>query len=100
MQSRRQVETLDASARTAPALAVAAQDNGRPVKLLQNARCHDADDADVPLRPALDDNEILCAIKSRTEQSSQFVAHRALDVLAAAIALVQMAGQSTGFLRV
>ena len=37
---------------------LAADDDGGPVKFLQHARRHDADDADVPEQLALDDDEI------------------------------------------
>ena len=58
-----QIKTRDAAARTAPFAALAAENDGGPVKLLEHARRDDADDADVPEQLSLDDDEIRLRIK-------------------------------------
>ena len=71
-------------------LAVAAEDDGRPVELLQHARRDDAHDADVPGQLAFDDDEIGLRVELGAHRADDFLGDAAFDLLALAVARVQV----------
>ncbi len=85
-QGGREIESFDAAPRAAPLVAFAANDNRRAIKFLENARGHDADDADVPQQLSFDQNKISRSVKPRSDGPNDFFADAALDVLPLAIA--------------
>src|SRR5208283_1244687 len=58
-----QIKTRNAAARTAPFTAFTAENDRGAVKLLEYARCDDADHADVPEQLPFDDDEVLLRVK-------------------------------------
>src|SRR5690348_11096451 len=84
-----EVETGDASARAAPLVAIAADNNGWAVESLQDARCDDADNADVPWHLAFDDDEIVLGFEFGMEIVDDLLGNIALDFLALAIAGIE-----------
>src|SRR5262245_9245864 len=57
-QGRSEIETHDAATRASPVLAFASDDDCRTIKLLGQAGCHNARNADVPERLAFHDDEV------------------------------------------
>src|SRR5882762_10351532 len=65
----REIESIDAAARTAPFLSITAKDDHRPIEFLEEPRGHDPDDPNVPWRMAIDDDEIAVAPGFRSSDS-------------------------------
>ena len=80
-----QVEPRDAAARAAELPAVAAEDDGRAVKLLEHARSHNAHHADVPGQLAFNDDEVGLRVEPGAQGADDFLGDAALDLLALAV---------------
>src|SRR5437867_9331552 len=80
-----EIEAVNAPSGAAPFLGIATQNNGRPIKLLQHPRSHDADDADVPEQLTLDNDEIFGGIESGADGCNDLLGDVALDLLTLAI---------------
>ena len=74
-------------------LAISPDNDGRPVKLLQNARGHDANNSEMPKQLALDDDEINFGLKPGPDGFNRFVGNAPLDGLALAVLPVQILRQ-------
>ena len=85
-----QVEAGDAAARAAQLVAVAAEDDGRAVELLEHARGDNAHDADVPGQLALDDDEVGLRVEPGAHGADDFLGDAAFDLLALAVVGVEL----------
>src|SRR5258705_6589905 len=84
-QRRCQVKPVDAAARTAPLLAVAAKNDRWAVELLQDARGNDANHADVPRQVAFDDNKMSGWIELTADLFDEPFCDATFDLLSLAI---------------
>ena len=92
-----QVETGNAAARAAELLAIAAEDDGRPVELLEHARRDNAHDADVPRQLTLDDDEVGLRVEPGAHRADDFLGDAAFDLLALAVVGVQLLREGQRF---
>ena len=99
-QGRREVEPFDTAPRTAPFLSFASNDDRRSVKLAQHARSDNADDSHVPEQLAFDDDVVGLRVEFCAHGANRFLGDAALDLLAFAVARVQIARQRLRFRQV
>src|SRR6185295_19428050 len=92
----REVESFDAAAGPAPFVTVAPDDYGGTMELLEHARRHDADHADVPHQLAFDDDVVGGGIEFTAQGVDGVVGDVALDLLAFAVASVETVGDRFG----
>ncbi len=95
-QRRSQIKTRNAATRTAPILALAANDKRGAIKFLQHARGNDSHHADVPVELSLHNHEIRLGIEACPHRPGDFLRHRALNFLALAILRIQSLRQRHG----
>ncbi len=96
-QCRRQIETFNAPSRPAPLIAGAPEDDGRPVKLAQHPRGHDAHYADVPHHLPFDNDVVPFWIKPAAHISDGRFSNAPLCLLSLAVARIQFPRQRQGF---
>ena len=90
------VEALDAAGGAFPAVAVAGEDEGGPVEFAHDAGGDNADDAEVPLHVALDDDEIVRGVKPLADALHGLCGDVTLDLPALAVVVVQGVGGLLG----
>src|SRR5207245_3022468 len=95
-QGRGKVETDDAAPGPAPFVAIAANDNCGTIKVIQDPRCHNADDPQVPGSVAFNNHEVFIRIKLGAEDGDDFVGDATFDRLALAVVSVEIAGEGQG----
>src|SRR5439155_21366066 len=99
-QRRRGVGRFKAPARATPFLAVAADNDGGPVKLAQRARGDDPDYSDVPEQLSLDDDKIVVRVEAGPHSADDFLGNAAFDLLTLAIPRIKLARQRLGCIQV
>jgi len=91
-----EVEALDAAGGAFPAVAVAGEDEGGPVKFAHDTGGDDADDAEMPLHVALDDDEIVLGVEAFADALDGLVGCVALDFSAFVVVVVEGLGSFLG----
>ena len=95
-QRRRQVEPRNAAAGPAPDVALAADNDRGPVKLVEHTRRHDTHHADMPHQLALHDDEVGLRVKLRPQGAGDLLHDAALDFLPFAVVRVEVPGDGQG----
>src|SRR5204862_3426934 len=88
-QTGGQIEPRNAPAGTAPVGAIPADNDRRPIKLLEHARSHDPHHADMPGRLPFDDYEIGRGIELRAHRGDGFLRDFSFYSLTLTISVVQ-----------
>ena len=91
-----EIKALDAAAGATPFVALATDDDGGAVKFLEHARGDDADDADVPEQPSLNEDVVAFGLERAAQRADGFVSDGAFDLLTLAVAGVQAGRDGRG----
>jgi hypothetical protein len=95
-----EIESSNASTGTAQLGSIATHDNRWAIELLENARCHYPNDADVPRALAFNDGEVRVRFEPALDHGEDLLDGAALELLAVGIARVQFPREAKGFIEV